>query len=136
MLFRSGVLLRVLQDGFEVRFDDAIFRQQVVQIAINESVFPDFLDQQQFSFFTEVGPSQDGLSSAEKDSMLDVMADKLGQLEQDCRTVILYSFYQGLSHAQIAALTGYTEAFVKVKKFRCLEYLRKLVKATDVFKNL
>ncbi len=94
------------------------------------------MDQQQFSLFAQSEPDPEGLSPNEKDSMLSVMNDKLGQLEADCRTVIMYSFYQGLSHAQIAALTGYTEAFVKVKKFRCLEYLRKLVKATDIFKNL
>ena len=94
------------------------------------------MDQQQFGFIAKAEEADAGLSPTEKDSMLNVMTDKLGQLEQDCRTVIMYSFYQGLSHAQIAALTGYTEAFVKVKKFRCLEYLRKLVKATDVFKNL
>ncbi|MCF8246117.1 MAG: RNA polymerase sigma factor [Saprospiraceae bacterium] len=94
------------------------------------------MDQQQFSFFAEADPVQGDLSPAEKDSMLNLMADKLGQLEEDCRAVITYSFYQGLSHAQIAELTGYTEAFVKVKKFRCLEYLRKLVKASEIFKNL
>lgn len=94
------------------------------------------MDQQQFSFINKTDEVAEGLSPTEKDSMLNVMADKLGQLEQDCRSVIMYSFYQGLSHAEIASLTGYTEAFVKVKKFRCLEYLRKLVKATDIFKNL
>ena len=94
------------------------------------------MDQQQFSLFAQSEPDPEGLSPNEKDSLLSVMNDKLGQLEEDCRTVIMYSFYQGLSHVQIAALTGYTEAFVKVKKFRCLEYLRKLVKATDIFKNL
>ncbi len=94
------------------------------------------MDQQQFSFFGEKESAETGMSPTEKDAMLTMMDDKLGQLEEDCRSVIIYSFYQGLSHAQIAGLTGYTEAFVKVKKFRCLEYLRKLVKATDIFKNL
>jgi len=94
------------------------------------------MDHQQFSFFEEKETAESGMSHTEKDAMLSMMNDKLGQLEEDCRSVITYSFYQGLSHAQIAGLTGYTEAFVKVKKFRCLEYLRKLVKATDIFKNL
>ncbi len=94
------------------------------------------IDQQQFSIFKQEEPVQEDLSPIEKDSLLNVMNDKLGQLEADCRAVIVYSFYQGLSHAQIASLTGYTEAFVKVKKFRCLEYLRKMVKATEIFKNL
>lgn len=94
------------------------------------------IDQQQFSIFKQEEPAQEDLTPIEKDSILNVMNDKLGQLEADCRAVIMYSFYQGLSHAQIASLTGYTEAFVKVKKFRCLEYLRKMVKATEIFKNL
>lgn len=94
------------------------------------------MDQQQFSIFKQEEPAQEDLSPIEKDSILNVMNDKLRQLEADCRAVIMYSFYQGLSHAQIASLTGYTEAFVKVKKFRCLEYLRKMVKATEIFKNL
>jgi RNA polymerase sigma factor (sigma-70 family) len=94
------------------------------------------IDQQQFSIFKQEEPAQEDLSPIEKDSILNVMNDKLEQLEADCRAVIMYSFYQGLSHAQIASLTGYTEAFVKVKKFRCLEYLRKMVKATEIFKNL
>jgi RNA polymerase sigma factor (sigma-70 family) len=93
------------------------------------------VDQQQFNFSEQTDPATEGLSHEEKDSLLNLMNDKLAQLEDDCRSVITYSFYQGLSHAQIAGLTGYTEAFVKVKKFRCLEYLRKLVKGTPEFRN-
>ncbi len=94
------------------------------------------MDNEKFSQMGKMEEPAAGHSANEKDDMLNVMNDKLGELEEDCRSVITYSFYQKLSHAQIAELTGYTEAFVKVKKFRCLEYLRKLVKATDVFKNL
>lgn len=93
------------------------------------------MDQQQFNFFEKTDENP-GLTPLEKDALLNTMTEKMAALEDDCRSVILYSFYQGLSHAKIAALTGYTEAFVKVKKFRCLEYLRKLVKGTDAFKNL
>ncbi len=94
------------------------------------------MDEQHFNFVAQAEPSEDSLSPHAKDAMLTVMTEQMALLEEDCRSVILYSFYQGLSHAQIAGLTGYTEAFVKVKKFRCLEYLRKLIKGTDVFKNL
>jgi RNA polymerase sigma factor (sigma-70 family) len=94
------------------------------------------VDHQQFVFAEPTDPLTDGLSHEEKDSLLQLMNEQLGKLEADCRAVITYSFYQNLNHAQIAALTGYTEAFVKVKKFRCLEYLRKLVKAAPAFKNL
>ncbi|MBI1227535.1 MAG: sigma-70 family RNA polymerase sigma factor [Bacteroidetes bacterium] len=94
------------------------------------------MDNEHFNFLGKAEDANAALAAVEKDAMLNLMNDKLGQLEADCRSVITYSFYQSLSHAQIAELTGYTEAFVKVKKFRCLEYLRKLVKATDLFKNL
>lgn len=94
------------------------------------------MDNEKFNILGKTDEPAEGMSATEKNGILDVMNDKLAQLEEDCRGVITYSFYQGLSHTQIAALMGYTEAFVKVKKFRCLEYLRKLVKATDVFKNL
>ncbi|MCU0347757.1 MAG: sigma-70 family RNA polymerase sigma factor [Saprospiraceae bacterium] len=94
------------------------------------------VDQQQFVFAEQPDQATDGFSHEEKDALLNLMNEQLNKLEADCRTVITYAFYQRLSHAQIAELTGYTEAFVKVKKFRCLEYLRKLVKATPIFKNL
>ncbi|MBK8564961.1 MAG: sigma-70 family RNA polymerase sigma factor [Saprospiraceae bacterium] len=93
------------------------------------------VDQQQFVFAEQTDPVTEGLSHEEKDLLLNLMNEQLDNLEADCRSVITYSFYQNLSHAQIAVLTGYTEAFVKVKKFRCLEYLRKLVKNNPKFIN-
>jgi RNA polymerase sigma factor (sigma-70 family) len=93
------------------------------------------VDQQQFVFAAQTDPVTEGLSHEEKDSLLNLMNEQLDNLETDCRSVITYSFYQNLSHAEIAVLTGYTEAFVKVKKFRCLEYLRKLVKNNPKFIN-
>lgn len=94
------------------------------------------VDQQQFVFAEQPDAALEGLSHEEKDALLNLMNEQLDKLEVDCRLVITYAFYQGLSHIQISELLGYTEAYVKVKKFRCLEYLRKLVKATPIFKNL
>lgn len=94
------------------------------------------VDQQVFNFSAQSDPFTDGLAQNEQDSLLKLVSEKLENLEADCRSLIEYSFYQCLSHAQIASLMGYTEAFVKVKKFRCLEYLRKLVKGAPIFKNL
>lgn len=76
------------------------------------------------------------ISPQEKEDLLAAMKEKMSDLEEDCRNLLRYSFYQNLPHAEIAVLTGYTEAFVKVKKFRCLGYLRRMLKDTQIFKNL
>jgi RNA polymerase sigma factor (sigma-70 family) len=93
-------------------------------------------EQQQFQFPDMDGQLADTLSAAEQESLVSVMATHLAKLEEDCKAVITYAFYQNLSHAEIAGLMGYSEGFVKVKKFRCLEYLRKMLRNTPEFKNL
>ena len=76
---------------------------------------------------------EDGEKAAlEKEALIQLVTESLGQLEDDCRAVLRYAIYQNLSHAEIARLMGYTEAFVKVKKFRCLEYLRKIVRNSNL----
>jgi RNA polymerase sigma factor (sigma-70 family) len=55
------------------------------------------------------------------------IAEALAAMKQECRDVIEAAFYKKLSGEEIAKLLGYTESFVKVKKFRCLEELRKKV---------
>lgn len=72
-----------------------------------------------------------GQSAREKEALFQLVNKSLNELEDDCRAVLRYTFYQNLPHAEIARLMGYTEAFVKVKKFRCLEYLRKMVRKTN-----
>lgn len=49
----------------------------------------------------------------------------LNAMKQDCQDIINAAFYERLSGTAIAKKLGYTEDFVKVKKFRCLEELRK-----------
>ena len=53
------------------------------------------------------------------------VADALKSMKEECRDIIEASFYKKLSGSEIAKLLGYSESFVKVKKFRCLEELRK-----------
>ncbi len=53
------------------------------------------------------------------------IADALKSMKEECRNIIEAAFYKKLSGSEIAKLLGYTESFVKVKKFRCLEELRK-----------
>jgi len=61
--------------------------------------------------------------------------EKLDEMEPDCRQIILLSFYEKLPQTQIAEMMQYSDSFVKVKKFRCLEQLRKLVKNEALFKD-
>lgn len=71
----------------------------------------------------------------EKEALLAAISEKMNELEADCRQIILLSFYENLAHSVIAQKMGYAEAFVKVKKFRCLEYLRRKLRELPLFKN-
>ena len=53
------------------------------------------------------------------------IADALKSMKEECRNIIEAAFYKKLLGSEIAQLLGYSESFVKVKKFRCLEELRK-----------
>lgn len=48
-------------------------------------------------------------------------------LKKECQDILDAAFYKKLSGSDIAKLLGYSEDFVKVKKFRCMEELRKRV---------
>ena len=56
------------------------------------------------------------------------VADALKSMKEECRNIIEAAFYKRLSGSEIAKLLGYTESFIKVKKFRCLEELRKKIR--------
>jgi RNA polymerase sigma factor (sigma-70 family) len=56
-------------------------------------------------------------------------------LKTECRQLIAYTYYHKLPSAEIAGLLGYTEAFVKVKRHRCMEALREKVKKHPVFSD-
>ena len=81
-------------------------------------------------------PTEDLSERSQEESRLNVVIGCLEILEEDCRRLLLLAFYEKRPQAEIAAEMGYSEAFVKVKKYRCLEYLRKQVKAHPLFKHL
>ena len=70
------------------------------------------------------------------EKQLTAIAGLLETLEEDCRRVLRLSFFEKRSQAEIAGEMGYAESFVKVKKHRCLDYLRKQVKLHTLFKHL
>lgn len=71
-----------------------------------------------------------------REEQLNVIVGHLQLLEDDCQQILTLSFYEKQSQAEIARIMGYSDAFVKVKKYRCLEYLRKQVKNHPLFKRL
>ena len=71
----------------------------------------------------------------EKEWMIGVVFDKINLLEEDCKKVIRLTFLKKMSHAEVALALDYTVSFIKVKKFRCLKYLRELVASTPVFQE-
>ena len=54
-----------------------------------------------------------------------LLAKLLDELKEDCKKIIIASFYKKLSHKAIAELMGFSTAFVKVKLHRCMDSFRK-----------
>lgn len=72
---------------------------------------------------------------AQREEQLTAVVDQLELLQTDCRQVLKLFFFEKRSQVEIAGILGYSESFVKVKKFRCLDYLRKQVKASPLFQR-
>lgn len=47
------------------------------------------------------------------------------QLQEECRQLLDLAIYQEKLHSEIASIMGLSDKYVRVKKFRCLEYLKK-----------
>lgn len=82
----------------------------------------------------DVSPDEeDPDERARHENQLNIVTANLELLEDDCRKVLQLSFYDKINQSEIATIMGYAESFVKVKKHRCLEYLRKRVKSHPLF---
>lgn len=90
------------------------------------------MTEEDFSF-TDIEQSNALEELEEKELMIGVVLDKINALEKDCKNVIRLTFIKKLSHAEVAEILGYTTSFVKVKKFRCLKYLREKVMSSPFF---
>jgi RNA polymerase sigma factor (sigma-70 family) len=66
---------------------------------------------------------------------LNVVVGYLELMDDDCRRLLKMSFYEKRPQVEIAKILGYADSFVKVKKHRCLEYLRKQVNTHPLFKD-
>lgn len=63
----------------------------------------------------------------EKETRCKTVMNALGQLGQDCKDIILKSYYEDWNDAEIAKKMGYQLAFVRVKRFRCMNRLREIL---------
>ena len=66
----------------------------------------------------------------------ELMAKVLHGLKEDCKKIILLSFYEKKKHVEIAEIMSITAAFVRVKLHRCMEGFRKQVRNHPDFKDL
>lgn len=74
--------------------------------------------------------------NAEKESLFELISSKMSEISKECRQIIYEAFYMKKSNPELAAITGYTEQFIKVKKHRCLQALKKTVMDSPDFKQL
>jgi RNA polymerase sigma factor (sigma-70 family) len=80
------------------------------------------------SFFEQAIDNQDiETKETEYEQKHYAIKDILRNMKKECREIIEAAFYKKLSGAAIAQLLGYTEDFVKVKKFRCMKELKEKV---------
>jgi RNA polymerase sigma factor (sigma-70 family) len=86
------------------------------------------------SFLAET--ADDSAETAEQEQELEqkhiAVQQAFKAMNPDCRELLDAAFFKKLSGTEIAALLGYSESFVKVKKHRCLEALRKQVNASGL----
>ncbi len=66
--------------------------------------------------------------SEEEQQILDQLERVMNKLEGACKELLMKSFYEKKHLNEIALEMGYTQNFVKIKKGRCLDGLRKLFK--------
>jgi|JI10StandDraft_1071094.scaffolds.fasta_scaffold26130_4 RNA polymerase sigma factor (sigma-70 family) len=69
-------------------------------------------------------------------ALIDIVLNKLNEISDECRKIIYGAFYLKQSAVEIASTTGYSESFIKVKKYRCLQGLKRLVSGSADFQNL
>lgn len=71
----------------------------------------------------------------EKDFLMELVSKKMNEISKECRDIIFHAFYMKRSSSEIAELCGYSEQFVKVKKHRCLQGLKKLIISSEEYKK-
>lgn len=65
--------------------------------------------------------------------LADLVVRKLEEIGEDCRKLLFEGFYMRRTNGELAKLLGYTEQFIKVKKHRCLQGLKRLVERSPEY---
>lgn len=64
----------------------------------------------------------------EKEKQLDLVAAVLKDFKEDCKKLLTAFYFQKRSLKEIAKMMDYTDQFIRVKKVRCMDALKKKVK--------
>ena len=64
----------------------------------------------------------------EKEKQLDLVANILKEFKEDCRKLLTAFYFKKQSMKEIALEMNYTNQFIRVKKVRCMEALKKKIK--------
>lgn len=64
----------------------------------------------------------------EKEQQLNIVAEVLKGFKEDCRKILTAFYFKKQSMKEIAAAMNYTNQFIRVKKVRCMDALKKKVK--------
>jgi RNA polymerase sigma factor (sigma-70 family) len=60
-------------------------------------------------------------------SFISLLWNHFGVLKEDCKSTLSYFFYENKSGKEVAQILGFTEEYVRIKKMRCLQYLRESI---------
>jgi RNA polymerase sigma factor (sigma-70 family) len=82
---------------------------------------------------TETLPATAVLEDPQVPSLADLVVRKMEEIGEDCRKLLFEGFYMRRTNGELAQLMGYTEQFVKVKKHRCLQGLKRLVERSPEY---
>jgi RNA polymerase sigma factor (sigma-70 family) len=64
----------------------------------------------------------------EKETHLNLVESILKDFKEDCKAILMAFYFKKLSMKEIAKQLNYTDQFVRVKKVRCMNALKKAVK--------
>ncbi|MBX2842189.1 MAG: sigma-70 family RNA polymerase sigma factor [Flammeovirgaceae bacterium] len=97
--------------------------KQNLKIAGNEDLSNDASQRDEYvlNLFEEFLEDNENKSKNEK------LNKNISELKPHCQKIISMYYYHGLSYRTIAEKMDYSEKYAKLKKFRCLETLKKLM---------
>ena len=78
--------------------------------------------------------AEEGTQEMKNSKLMDLIMKKLDDLSEDCKSLLHEAFFMKKANAELAKLFGYTEQFVKVKKYRCLQGLKRHIQESGEYK--